>query len=512
MIFQSKNLSSLVQKVTDFFFRLVRWNKYQRLFEHKQSLYLIIATLVFYVTSIFSSSNKYIFILAAVYVGFNFLITRSVANLIFSIIPLSLYSVGQEYTFLAVPKDIILSPLYPDGRILNFVFSPYVALLYSAILTAFILVLLRKIKFDKILLSILPVVFLITLSAINTPFFVDFSLLSALNWVGSFSFLLILINHLSNLSPAETEKFWKVIFFQLSLSLIFISAISTVQLIKKNPIGLKIESAKVAPVFGVGADESLLIFRPVGLTPHANILSNVALILFVSLYIVYLKLGKAEQNKLFNLFVVTNLATIFMVIIAQSRTVYFSFVLFFLFFVYLTKDRFKKAYQQIKEIFDKNRVISFLVLSFLLLVIINRIYYSFRIFDVTGGYEVRKQLNQEAGYLIEKYTLLGVGQGMFIPALAMENPSGVISTFAEAVHNGFLLFVAESGLLTQLFLIASIYLVTKIIAAKKLNKLLKLAILIGFIIQLTPMLFQPFINYFSVYTILALGVAYTKKD
>jgi hypothetical protein len=514
MIIFRKNSSRLLQKITNFISRLIVWNNNKTIFQHEE-LFLVLLTLAFFVSSIFIPNNKLFFILSSVFVSLILLITKSIfSTFIFSYIPLSIFSIGQEYSFLAVPKSIILSSQYPDGRMLSFIFSPHTVLLLSIIGITFLGFLLKKIKiFNLVVLSLLSVVFFIIFSASRSLYFSGFSMIYSLHWLGYVSFLLIFINYFNSLSKSRKNRFWKVLFFQISISLIFISSISAFQMVKRSPLGLNIESAKVAPIFGVGADESELIFRPVGLTPHANMMANETFILMMSLFVIYLKLKINKNFKIYflNFFLLVFLASIFTIIISQSRSVYLALLFYLPLIIIFNKHELRKILSKLKILIKKYQKFWIVILAFISLVVLNRAWHSFYSFNETGGVEVRRELNQEAFFIIRKYNLLGVGSGMFIPSLAAENPTGVVQKFAESVHNGFLLFIAESGLLAQLFLFLTMFIFFRKIYFSKEKSSFKKIILIGLIAQLIPMFFQPFINYLSVYTIFTMVIILGEK-
>lgn len=511
-----KHPRRLFQKVTHFIFRLMIGDNNQSFVNHIQQRLtkdqkLFILTLVFFITSTIIPNNKAFFVLCSLFVLFVLWITKSIRMTLFlSFVPLSIFWIGQDYTFLAVPKSITFSPQYPDGRMLSFTFSPYFILLITSIGTTIIAFLSKKlIKSSLSILILLLLILMLIISATNALYFPHFSIIYTMYWLGLTSLLMLSIYSYQQLNPKKRYEMWRLFFTQLSLTLMFISLLSVLQLVKRSPLGLKIEATQVSPLFGAGADESNLIFRPIGLAPHANMMANEVFILLISLFLVFERLRQRRQKEknLSFILVLAALASCFTIIISQSRSVYLGLALFFTLMIASRYKEFKKIVSLAKKIIYQNKKLWAILLFFalfVLLVVGNRFIYSFYSFTETGGVTIRREISQEALGLIKKYPIWGVGPGMFIPSLAREHPMGIVRQFPESVHNGFLLFTAESGLLSQLIVIVFAFFIIRTVYLIKLSSPLKKTIAIGLVAQLIPMFFQPFINYLTVYTITTL--------
>jgi hypothetical protein len=464
-------------------------------------------TLSFFILSTVIPNNKLFFILCSLFIVIILLITKSFLTTIFlSYIPLSIFFIGQEYTFLAVSKEIIISNQYEKGRILGFIFSPHTVLLISIISSSIFLFFSEKFrKMNYTFLFLILLSLSIVISASKSYFFPTFSVVYALHSIGFVCFIIISSIRNNLLSKIDKLKLWRSLFFQISVSLIFISLISILQLIKTSHLGLNIESIESSPVYGVGADESRLIFRPTGLTPHANIMSNQVFILILTLLVVFMKINSKNKSKYLSYFFVgINLISILTIIISQSRSIYLGLLFVFLSILIFNYSFFKRVFSIVIDFFKHKPKFWMILLIFVIFIVGNRARYSVYSFAETGGFQVRRELVSETLSLIRKNPLFGVGKGMFIPALSAENPTGVISRFPESVHNGFLLFIAESGLVSQFILIIVVYFGFRRLYFSKYKNSLKVIIIISFIAQLVPMFFQPFINYLSVYTIFTL--------
>lgn len=361
-------------------------------------------------------------------------------------------------------------------------------------------------KFNSTLLFLMMTVLLVVFSARQALYFPIYAMIYALYLFGWVSLTILFMSHFTSINILQRQKIISSLFFQICLTLSFISLIVFVQLIKRAPLGLIIESTGVAPLFGAAADESTLVFRPVGLSPHANMMANRVFILWLSLIIIYLSFLKKFQSirLIRSIFITTSMISLLAIVFSQSRSIYIGVVVFLT--LLLIWD-YSIIIKWLKLAWSGLRQLRFMGLVLLLIgsfTIANRAWYSFYSFTETGGFIIRKELNREAISLLKKYPVWGVGPGMFIPALAGDNPMGVIRKFPEAVHNGFLLFAVENGLLAQGALMILFFLLIKNLFYKKLSVSLRKAMIIGFISQLMPMFFQPFINYWTIYTTIIL--------
>lgn len=473
----------------------------------------ILATLIFFVVSLIIPNNKLFFALTVIYVCSQLLITKSFAiTLLYTFIPLSIYSIGLTYSFTAVPKTIIVSDNYPEGRILSVTFSPYFVLLLSNIglLFAFFISKKRKVfKLETIIL--LGAILAIILSATKSTYFPIYSTVFASYWLGLSCLAIFLANNFRALKNKDQITTLITLFFQTSLTILFISTIALFQLIKRSPLGLTIESTGIAPLFGGGADESDLIFRPVGLAPHANMMANELLVIWLVLLTIYILIFQKKNVKktLDKVLFVVTICFLTTIAISQSRALYISLFVFFLLFLISEYNLTKKLIQLVLKKFQRFFILGMFFSIIIGFIFLQRTFYSLNSFSETGGFYTREKLSQEAIGLFKKSPFLGMGMGMFVPALAENNPTGIISKFPEAVHDGFLLFIVENGLISQLFIIAFYFLIIRyIVINDKKNKLIKKILLISLFVQLIPMFFHPFTNYLTVYTIIVLIIMY----
>lgn len=479
----------------------------------------ILATLGFFIVSLIIPNNKLFFVLSILYVLIQLFINKSFVITVLQVfVPLSVYKIGLTYSFTAIPKMIIFSDNYPSGRILNVIFSPYLILLLTTVVF-FIFYLFWKKRniFNLELVFLLSTIIFMFLSSTKSIYFPIQSTIYTLSWLGLACLIILVGSQLQTFTNKKKLRILVTVFIQIGLSILFISGISLTQLIKRSPIGLNIESVSSAPSFGGGADESNLIFRPLGLSKHANIMANEIFSLWLSFFIIYLHIFKNYRKKLLkSLFLVATLSFVITTIISQSRALYITLIIFFLLLLIcdykLITAALKNSLELLKKL-NKNTKTIFLMFSLILVAIfVQRAAISLNSFSETGGFPIRKKLNQEAIHLFYKHPFLGVGNGMFMPALAQNNPFGVVSQFPESVHNGFLLFSVENGLIAQLLILIFFFFLTKrVTKMSKQANLIKKITLLSLFVQFLPMFFHPFINYITICTVIIVVIDYNEN-
>jgi len=270
-------------------------------------------------------------------------------------------------------------------------------------------------------------------------------------------------------------------------------------------LNLRIEQSTVIPTFGVGADEDGTQFRPIGLKTHANELANSLLISLFSILFLFLYIEKTKSALpwLFKVFVISSILVI--LLITQSRAAYIGLFLSGVFF--FLRER-AVSLQLLSQCRDKLKpYILVLIIAALLFVplVTRRLLYSFSSFGSGGGYSTRTELQEVAVLLLQKDYSWGVGPGMFIPAAFKDNPNGVMKYFPESVHNGFLLFATEHGLISSLFLLLFIVQFLKEIVANVVRPQNSL-ILAGLLALCCMMLLHPFEDTLSLLTYITLIV------
>lgn len=463
---------------------------------------VVIITIIFIVGSLLVPSSKLFFVWSTLYFLSIFFVTRSFEKtFIYIFFPLSLFNVGQLYVFNVISPEKLNLPLYPEGRNLCFKFSPFYILNLSLFYA--ILVQLFKNKAFKTM-SLVMLVCLIgiagmVISATLSKYLPVLSLLYTLLFLGSWSWIIFTKTTFLFLNKEQIYRVLKTLTLVLISLLIFESLIVFAQEVRGAPLGFLIEQLDVLSYFGSGPDENSLFIRPAGLHGDSNNLAFYFLSIYSGILILWFWLKEKGQLFLsyFCIFLVTTI-TVLVIIFSQSRSAYLAFFVFFLVLFCLNKDLRKELKNKFK-FYDV-----YLKLFFLFLVVIgaiilpDRSLHTIYSFTKYGGMQVRTKLNVQAIELIKRNSFFGVGLGMFIPASFDENYNGVINTFPESVHNGFLLLTAESGLLTAFCFTIFFYILFRTTCFSSNSLLMKSVFCLGTVSSFIIMFFQPFFGILTI--------------
>jgi hypothetical protein len=281
--------------------------------------------------------------------------------------------------------------------------------------------------------------------------------------------------------------------------LVLEAGITYMQYIKHGVMGLAVEKQTTIPTFGFGADEDQLSFRPIGLSYHANSLANWQVALLSSIILLWLTIKSSLPNKISNFMIITStILSVSIIILTISRSAYLSLAIFLatlLIFNYTTTIKIIKF---VLNYFDKFKIPILIVGIFFIYLISGRAYYSLYSLSKTGGLATRESQISSVMQLVYLSPLLGVGNGTSISASYNFNPLGPIKYFPEYVHNGFVLFVVERGILPTITYLIGLYFLFKTINTSVYSKTFKLTMVAGFLAVYAMMLFQPFVNLFSL--------------
>jgi O-antigen ligase len=270
------------------------------------------------------------------------------------------------------------------------------------------------------------------------------------------------------------------------------------QSLRGSVLGTVIEKAYSLPSFGEGLDEFSSI-RPIGLHSHANSLANWTINLFFIFPLFYPFLRKKIKKDFVNkFFLILYLSLFFVLVISLSRSAYLALIISFLFLLIFEKKFLTEIISYLFSILEKFKLIFLIISFFVSLKIGQRLYHSFYSFSGNGGFSTRTSQFQDAFSLIKMNPLFGFGIGMFIPVMFYLIPGGEILSFPENVHNGFLLFIAERGIISFLFSLLAIFFLLRAILLKKISGIYKSLFIVAVISNFTMMIFQPFDNMMSL--------------
>ena len=423
--------------------------------------------------------------------------------------------IGQTHSILIIPPKELLVDTYIEGRHLSWSINPY--LMISTVALLLVPFIQKRFKKGVKLLTHEKLIIVLTasgiLSAIYGAIILGLSLYSVISsfltmaWIYYF----ILLKNNSN-----KKKWQKLITTFLIIFIILINyeaILVFLQMLLRRPIGLLVEPTQMAPVFGLGADESSTSFRPFGFGYHPNGLANRHLI-FIFLVLSLSNYLKNLPKLLEKLCILTVIFSGIIILISLSRAAYVALFVVGLFIYFrhpkkitclLTNLRIN-----IKKIDRKYKVI-FLLISFLIIFrLSDRLLNSIYSFSETGGINTRLIQYQEAWEIFERSPILGIGDQMFIPISYQLFPRGVMSYFPENVHQGFFLFTIERGLIGLSIYLIFFYYFIKNVEQSSISLVNKTMLYSGIIAGFVMMLFHPERNLLS--PLLLIGIVLTHYE
>jgi hypothetical protein len=331
-------------------------------------------------------------------------------------------------------------------------------------------------------------IFALIYSAQQTRYLRDLSLLFTIFSVGQLAWAIITISTFD--SSTKGRQLLEALFHVMCLTLSFHSIIGLLQFFKKNTLGLLIETRGAVPIFGMGADEAKGYFRPIGLRDHANFFANDVLLLLFSVIVLFLFLRKDSRKEIKRydyLFFFSCLLSTVVIITTVSRAAYLALFAFYFFAFFIYKTEVLRILKKLIKFASPYKFYLFIISFFLASIIAERSLYTIYSPSEAGGISLRILLQKESIDLIRKNVVWGVGQGMYIPAAFDNNRYGVMSYFPEAVHNGFLLLLAENGIVfAGLIFLAYFLLIRDVIRSTQFDTKLRLTYLIAFSCSLLP--------------------------
>lgn len=258
-----------------------------------------------------------------------------------------------------------------------------------------------------------------------------------------------------------TYKFLREHFKKLIVVfLLFFGFIGSWQFINRHPIGLFLEDLGSSGLFGyLTTDSGERLYRVAGLTGHPTFFGSF-LSLLIPVGVGYL--AHLTKKKNYKGFYFVTILAVFAGLIAIfatfSRSAWFTLIIGGLLFLY----RHKKYYKKILNF----RLISFLIGAFGIFIVLfgplffTRLYTFSDILNI-GNAQGRLNLANQALFMIKKSPLFGVGLNQFTLAMSRQDLSLEARTFLYPVHNTFLLFFSEIGILAGLlflsFVLISLY-------------------------------------------------------
>lgn len=266
-------------------------------------------------------------------------------------------------------------------------------------------------------------------------------------------FLAIALYYLARYFLADRSLFLLTIYSLFTL--VFFEGIwASLQFLLKRPLGRILELELAESPYGILAAEDIFQFRSSGTLVHPNTLA-IFLGMLLPLIMTQLMVKKPLiKNKI--LVLTSFLFGLFGLVFTMSRWAWVvsGFALVGLFYYLIRREKLK---------FSKKLVSIFLILLVIFIPLSGRrILTSGEVFE--GKYSTwqsRSKLVQEALVMIREKPLFGVGPGNFLPILAQNDVTGVAHYFFAPVHNLYLLFASELGILALIAFLSFVFLSIK---------------------------------------------------
>lgn len=272
---------------------------------------------------------------------------------------------------------------------------------------------------------------------------------------------------------------------------VFESGVSIMQFVNSSPVGKNIETQVGIEQFGEAVDELAFRFRPVGTLEHANDLAQMLTFYFpiiLSLYFARLKMRYLFVSILVTLTLAMTL----------SRSAWIGYILSIFILLY--------CYEKIqkKKLLTLNRKYLLLIVVLAILSVMYfvfpRLERSVNVFSEFGGGAYVRGLQTEATIeLILRSPLLGVGALMSVPESLMTGAGRIFSEFPSPIHNAYLLYSAEYGIPSIVFILLFVllclrYLIKAFVSRGTKESPLAMGVAVGSVSLLVVAFFQPTLN------------------
>lgn len=489
----------------------------------------VVASVLFLLILLFVPSVKIFFVIAFLFFGWLVFYYGFAKAFIYITPILTHINFGQVHQVLVIPPDAIMSAQYLEGKHLSWSINPYLIITLVASLFFFWW---RKKNHQKTRISsknkiltsekfLLMAISSGILSALYGAIIPGISIYTVISSLLGLSWLLYLVN----LGQKSTIAWKKTLltFWLITILLLFYEALIVAgQMLFEGTVGLFIEGTQIAPVFGLGADETRGSFRPFGLSGHPNGLASYFLLrqILINFLYFYLKNLKPINKKfwgevLTKILIIANFAAIIVIILTLSRATYLALFIVGTFITLRQPQLIRHLKKQLMSAIHQIQPRHWLVILFLIVVLTfkltTRLFNSIYSLSATGGVTTRWEQYQEAWRVFLHSPFWGIGDNMFIATSYQLFPQGVMTYFPENVHNGFLLLLTERGLLGfglyTLFLIAFIRSIIQSSFSKLHKTLLYSGIITGFVI----MIFHPVIYITSLPISLGIAIIHYEK-
>ena len=417
----------------------------------KEEIYTFWVTLGVYFLASFSPNNKILVLFFFFYFFLLYLLNKDLKkSLLFTYLATWPLRVGKTYEIELVSAWQLGLPWRPYG-IANFIVisikEVFIFLMLAFLIKDHLFYRKKVFKFDTFA-TILALYFLsLVIASLFGSIRPEISLIYSFFSIEPLILYFYLRNYL------KSKK--RLIFNSLAIlsSLVVIEGVlATLQFIKQNTIGLSIEISHEFLPLSMGVDEDIFTFRPLTTFYHANEFAQFLLpIIFILFPFIFSKFRKSG-NKIYAFSFIIGFWSL---LLSLSRSAWLSFFICILAFLFIVEKKWKiklRLQEQVKRLLFASQLI---LLPIMLFFIVPRLVNTFYSLEIYGGAYTRLELIKKSLETITQFPIFGVGLGMDVfytyqNTLRSSDPS-VLLTFPEAVHNGYLHLLSQTGIISSLF-------------------------------------------------------------
>ena len=468
-------------------------------------LAFIYLTALYLVTVVFVSERKVFFAVSFVFVcGLYYIFRNWKTTLLFGFMILRVLPVGQTYKFLMTgPQDnpaLFYAGRYQEGRSAFLVLSPAYTIgcaliILSAYLMVKMYVMRRLIPIEFLLLLVVVCLkFVSSLFAQAVPVYSFFHVLEVV-MVSAWGIVLF--------EAAWTgSKIMNRVMYSTGILSLFEFILVVFQWIRQKPIGLLIEQTRS----GMAQEPSTDFFRVFGSFAHPNLFaSELVSIVFLGL-LFYFVLKR-------NFFLIGAIAALVCLILTQSRAALLGLGVGLVPLIGFLLWRYK---HEISNVLRKKISVFWSILIVAVMILVTTVF-STRVINTFvystgegGGFDVRRELTEEALELIKANPIIGVGYDAFIPVASRLNVTGVMGWFPETVHNAYLQIASESGILAAFMVVLLIGVLVRRVMMSVVSKEIKYSAF-GFIVaQAIFMIYHPIDSVTTICTVIVIWLLHKK--
>jgi len=420
-------------------------------------------------------------------------------TLLFTYLASLIVHTGKTYTTQLIPPGLYPAEWYPQGYVAYFAITPSLILALIMGLILFRDFVTGHLKVPKFKFYDLALFYYFSWLIISDVLGSGRPEVSVLFSIASVSFFIFYFY--TRIYAKEKFGFIPALIGLFSALIVFESIISFQQFMGSSPLYKNLESQVGIEQFGSAADELEFRFRPVGTFEHANILG---MWMSFCLSLIFVYFYKNSNKGLLLVFILGFVS----LVMTLSRSAWLGIAVSLIFCLYVL-EKLKKL--KAPEIIRKYAFTLLIIFSVLFVFFIfPRVEKSLYALNEGGGYFRYLQI-QDTLPIIFKNPLFGVGTGMSVAEGFNFNPKGFYSQVPLAIHNWYLLLLAEHGIPGLLFFIMFLWLALRenlnLIWKGKMTtdiQVVRLGFVAGALSLVIVGFFQPFMGEYLIFLAFAI--------